>query len=320
MSGIRIYLCAETAMAIIGPSLAKHGRPGSRRQKSSRAAGPKIWEMGPTKKLCARISLCDRMLERKWFPMKDNDIGQILELVAEKNPDGFELLYRHYFRFMFSIAYSVLNSEESSYDVIQSVMLRLYQLDRALFPEGHELGWLRTVVKNEALMHLRREKPAEPLGEAEDFPVLDQRIEDFVDMDAFDQLTAPLNERQKKVVSMKILGDMTHREIAQMLSIPVGTVQWIYATSIRKLRRSLMGLLSLVLISGCGLGYQLAQHLRVPAEVPGDVGISSLPAVEPAGTPWLAVFLGLFLAAAAACMLFLNFSDRIPTKRLASRI
>ena len=153
--------------------------------------------------------------------MQNNDIKTILGLVKEKDPSGFDLLYQHDFRFLFSIACSVLNSEDDSYDVIQSVMLRLYQLDQNLFPSDHKLSWLKTVVKNEALMHLRREKSTLPLEETADFPVLDQRSEDFVDMDAFYQLTAPLDERQKKVVSMKILGDMTHKEIAQMLSVPI---------------------------------------------------------------------------------------------------
>ena len=252
--------------------------------------------------------------------MQNNDIKKILELVKEKDPAGFELLYQHYFRFLFTIAYSVLNSEEDSYDIIQSVMMRLYQLDEALFPSSHELSWLKTVVKNEALMHLRREKATVPLEETAEFPVLDQRIENFVDMDAFHKLTDPLTEPQKKVVSMKILGDMTHREIAQILSIPIGTVQWIYATSIKKLRRSLTALASLALIFGGGFGYQLVQYFQAPAEVPGDIGISSIPAVESAISPWLVLFLALFLSAAAACILFLKFSDRIPTKRLTSRI
>lgn len=252
--------------------------------------------------------------------MQNNDIKKILELVKEKNQSGFDLLYQHYFRFLFSIAYSVLNSEEDSYDVIQSVMLRFYQLDQNLFPSDHELSWLKTVVKNEALMHLRREKSTVPLEETADFPALDQRIEDFVDMDAFHKLITPLDERQKKVVSMKILGDMTHKEIAQILSVPIGTVQWIYATSIKKLRRSLTALTSLVIIFGGGFGYQLVQYFQTPAEVPGDIGINSIPAVEPTISPWLILFLVLFLSAASACILFLKFSDRIPTKRLAPRI
>ncbi len=252
--------------------------------------------------------------------MQHHDIKQILCQIRAGDPAGFELLYQHYFRFLFSVAYSVMGREEDCYDVIQSVMLRLYQLDEKLFPSDHELSWLKTVVKNEALMYLRREKKAVPLEETAELPVLDQRIEDLVDMDAFHALTASLDERQKKVVSMKILGDMTHREIAQLLSIPIGTVQWIYATSIKKLRRCLTALAALVVVFGCGAGYQLFQFLQTPSQAPGDVGISSVPASQPEASPWLVVSLVLFLLALGGCALFLKFSDRIPTKRLTSRI
>lgn len=248
--------------------------------------------------------------------MQSHDIVQILDLVKEKEPAGFELLYQHYFRFLFSTAYSVLNNETDSYDVIQAMMMRLYQLDENLFPADHMLSWLRTVVKNEALMYLRKEKATVPLEETPEFPVLDRRIEDFVDMDTFHKLTDSLDERQKRVVSMKILGDMTHREIAQMLSIPIGTVQWIYASSIKKLRYALTTLASLTLVFSGGLGYQLIRYLQEPAQVPGDVGISSIPTAESTLSPWLMVFLVLFLAAASAWILFFKFSDRIPTKRL----
>ena len=58
---------------------------------------------------------------------------------------------------MFSISFSVLKNENGCYDMIPSVLLRLYMLEEKRFPSDHELGWLKTAVKNEALMWLRRE-------------------------------------------------------------------------------------------------------------------------------------------------------------------
>ena len=252
--------------------------------------------------------------------MQNHNIKEILNLIKEKDTAGFDLMYRDYFRFLFSVAYSVLNKEEDTYDVIQSVMMRLYQLDENLFPNDHELSWLKTVVKNEALMHLRREKSSVTLDETAEFPVLDQRIEDFVDMDSFRELTAPLNERQRRVVTMKILGDMTHKEIAQILSIPIGTVQWTYNTSIKKLRRILTALTSLAVVFGGASGYQLVQYLRGTAEETGDIGISSIPAAEPVISVWMIVCFVLFVLAVGACVFFYKFSDRIPTKSLIKRI
>ena len=119
---------------------------------------------------------------------------------------------------------------------------------------------------------------------------------------------------------MKILGDMTHKEIAQALSIPIGTVQWIYNTSIKKLRHLLTALTSLALFLGGAFGYQFVRYLRTPAGIPGDVGISSIPEPEPITSPWMIAFLILFLLAVVAYVLFFKLSDRIPTKNLTKRI
>lgn len=250
--------------------------------------------------------------------MEAQDIREIMARVRRKDPLGFEQLYRYEFRFLFSVAYSVLNSEEDSYDVIQSVMLRLYTLEEDLFPTEHELAWLRTVVKNEALMKLRKEKNALPLEETFDLPAQDRRIDDFVDMEQFRALTATLSERQRKVVTMKILGDMTHREIARLLSLPIGTVQWLYNTSIKELRRAMTALAALVLLFGGGMAFQLVRYFR-PTELPGEVGIASIPP-EPVLSPWLPASAALFALAVTALVLFFKFSDRLPTKGLTKRI
>ena len=250
--------------------------------------------------------------------MRTNDMKQILELIKKKDPSGFELLYEHYFRFLFSIAYSVLNNEADCYDVIQSVMLRLYMLEESLFPSDHELSWLRTVVKNEALMRLRKEKTTAPLEACLELSVYDQRIDDFVHMDEFNSLAAALNERQRKVVTMKILGDMTHKEIANILSMPVGTVQWLYNTSIKELRRAMTALAAFVICLGGGTVWQLFRYLQ-PNEMPGEVGIATVPAA-PAMSIWLPICAGFFLTSTAGLILFFKFSDKLPTKYMRRRI
>ena len=58
-----------------------------------------------------------------------------------------------------STAYMVLRQESDAMDAVQNAALRLYTMDESLFPSDHELTWLHMVVKNEALMVLRKKKP-----------------------------------------------------------------------------------------------------------------------------------------------------------------
>lgn len=251
--------------------------------------------------------------------MDQNEIKNTLELIKQRRSEGFDILYNKYFRFMFGIAYSVLNKESDCYDVIQNVMLRLYTMDEKLFPVDYETAWLHTVVKNEALMYLRREKQTVPLDEIQELPAQDLEIEYFVDMDAFNSMTAPLNNKQKQIVSMKVLGGMTHKEISRVLSIPIGTVQWIYNMSIKKLRRALGAITGFILFFGAGFAYNLITHISNAPEV-GEVGSMEFDPEPVQISPWLFIFGALLLLSIAAFIIFLNFSDKLPTKRKQTRI
>ena len=246
--------------------------------------------------------------------MDQNEIKKILELIKQRRAEGFDILYNKYFRFMFGITYSVLNKESDCYDVIQNVMLRLYTMDERLFPNGHEVAWLHTVVKNEALMYLRRGKQTVPIDEVQEFPVQELEIEKFVDMDAFNSMTESLNGKQKQIISMKVLGGMTHKEIAKVLSIPIGTVQWIYNMSIKKLRRALGAITCFILFFGAGFAYNLVTYIsNVPED--GQMGTMEFDPKPVEISPWLVIFGALLLLSIAAFVIFLNFSDKLPTKR-----
>ena len=46
-----------------------------------------------------------------------------------------------------------------------------------------------------------------------------------------------LKPAERQIVSMKVLGDLTFKEIAGIMGIPMGTVTWKYQNAIKKLRR-----------------------------------------------------------------------------------
>ena len=46
-----------------------------------------------------------------------------------------------------------------------------------------------------------------------------------------------LKPKEREVINLKIMGDMTFKEIAATLGTPMGTVTWLYRKAIEKLRR-----------------------------------------------------------------------------------
>ncbi len=180
-------------------------------------------------------------------------ISTVIDLIKNKNKTGFDLLYQNHYKFLFSIAFSITKNEADSQDVVQNVFYKLVKMPSEKFPNSGESSWLYRVVKNETLNYIKSKKEVYSLDESLEIPTFDKDISDFCDMDSYYSLIENLNETQKEVVTLKVLGDLSHKEIGKILDKPIGTIQWIYNTSIKKLRISLVSMASVALIFVLGV-------------------------------------------------------------------
>ncbi len=190
-------------------------------------------------------------------------MSTIFDLIKNGDNYGIELLYTHHYRFLFSTAFSILSNEEDSKEVVQEVMLKLIKLKRESFPKTGELSWLYKVIQNECYSLLRRERRNISIDDMPEIPIIDKDISDFVDMDTYYSLIDGLNEKQKQIVTLKVLGGLSHKEIAKALNKPIGTVQWLYNTSIKQLRVALVSLASLILVLTISL-FSLTLYIEIP--------------------------------------------------------
>ncbi len=201
-------------------------------------------------------------------------IETIFDLIKHKDKRGFELLHEEYYRMMFGVAFTVLNNEEMSKDTVQNVFIKLFNLNYDKFPSANELTWLYTVIRNESLQLLRKEKKHSNYEEIPELPAINDEINDYVDMEAYYSMIASLNDTQKQVVTLKVIGGLSHKEISKITQKPVGTIQWIYNTSIKRLRIALVSLSAFALLIGAALLYQVLGLLN-----PSD-GLTRIMAIE----------------------------------------
>lgn len=236
-------------------------------------------------------------------------------LRAGQLKSGVELLYNHHYNKIYGIAFSIVKNEVASEDIVHCVAVKLLQLDKEKFPIKFESAWLYSVVKNEALMYLRKNKREVRIDSIVPASLHDKSIDDFVNMDCYYSMIKDLNEKQKEIVTLKVLGGFTHREIAEMVGKPTGTVQWIYNTAIKKLRYVLSSLLGLSLIF-CGLFiYYITQFVDFFYGEPETGTLGGKPDFI-AIADWrpLVVFGVLFAVSLSAFLIIYIFSYNIPTK------
>lgn len=239
-------------------------------------------------------------------------VNKIFELMRRgKIRDGVDLLYNYHYNKMYGIAFSIIKKEDISQDVVHNVVYRLMLLEPTKFPVSNELTWLYTVIKNESLMFLRNNQPNISLDNIAVEPIVENKdIHDFVDMDTYYSMIKGLNDEQRQVVTLKVLGGYTHKEISKMLGKPIGTIQWLYNVSIKKLKITLTSIVVAIFLSGAGFVERLVHYISQKNAVPELPG-------QTIRVPFdysIVVFAVLFVFLSVTFLFILKKSRKKPTK------
>lgn len=172
----------------------------------------------------------------------DTELKVIFNRIRNGDKTAFSDLFLNYRKFVFSVAMSIINNYDSANDITQNVFLKLYILDKDKFPTSSELSWLYTVAKNESLVFMRRKPKEVSIEGYEEVP--DQDVfQEVISKDTYYSLVKNLPQEQREIVTLKVLGGLTHKEIATILKMPTGTVQWKYHKAVHKLRTAWSNLL-----------------------------------------------------------------------------
>ena len=170
---------------------------------------------------------------------KNAELGRIFKEFKENDMSSYDFFYKEYYSLIYGIVFSILKNKENSEDVVQNVLIKIFSLDKSKFPDRGRLSWLYTVSKNEALNYLRKNKQFVNIEEIYEIKEETDEIEKIIDVHTYNKIINGLNEKEKEIVSLKILSNFTFKKIGQLLKMPTATVQWKYYKAVDSLKISL---------------------------------------------------------------------------------
>jgi len=188
--------------------------------------------------------------------MKKINVEELRELFIEikyGNNIAFEKLYKNYKNLVYKIAYSILKNSYDSDDIVQIVFEKIYSIDKDKLPTRNKSSWLYSVTKNETINYLNKKKNHIELEEIYEIEDNNNEINELINKDSYNRLIGKLNENEKEIISLKILSNLSFKEIAKLLNKPTGTIKWIYYKSINTLKLLLSNLAMFIIsfISSC---------------------------------------------------------------------
>lgn len=176
-----------------------------------------------------------------------DDVAELVRRALAGDADGAERLVRLHLGAAYAVALSVTREPADAEDVVQdSFVLALERLEECQ-PERFP-GWLLRIVRNRALNHRRYLgiRAAGPLDDADSFAGGDNPYRDTERAELRERLTSgmeALTQTQREVLLLHDLEGWKHREIAELLGLPEGTVRHHLFHARRAMRAGLSALM-----------------------------------------------------------------------------
>lgn len=174
--------------------------------------------------------------------IKEKELKELFIEIKNNNKIAFEKLYSKYNKTVYGIAFSILKNKPDSEDVVQTVFTKIYTLEKDKLPKDKIGSWLYSVTKNETLLLLRKKDNSVNLEDIYSIKDENNEIYKFISQDSYNRLINSLNPKEQEVVSLKLLSNLTFKEIGSLLGESTNTVKWRYYKAIHTLKITLSNL------------------------------------------------------------------------------
>lgn len=180
--------------------------------------------------------------------VNENELKDLFAKIKNNDNIAFEELYNRYKRIVYGITFSILKNKQDAEDVVQVVFEKIYSIDKNKLPNNNEASWLYSVTKNETINFLKKKNNNVSIDSIYDMEDTNNEINKIIDQDSYNRLLRKLNDKEKEIISLKILANLSFEEIGEILNLPTGTVKWKYYKSVHTLKILLCNL-SMFLVS-----------------------------------------------------------------------
>jgi len=182
------------------------------------------------------------------IPAEDALLLALMARITQRDQTALAELYDATVARIFAVAQRITRQTTAAEEVVADVFLQVWQRSERYDGErGRVITWLLTICRSRALDWLRRRDTAELHEDPESLrnEAKESDDEPFALLDALERGTdihaalAKLNERERQLIGLAFFRGLTHQEVADHASLPLGTVKTIIRNALLTLREQL---------------------------------------------------------------------------------
>ncbi|MFD9539124.1 sigma-70 family RNA polymerase sigma factor [Streptomyces sp. NPDC060022] len=164
---------------------------------------------------------------------EEPDLDQLMLWTAQGDREAFTGVYDRAAGPVMGLVHRVLRDPAQSEEVVQDVLLEVWRTSGRFKPDrGSAMTWIMTLAHRRAVDRVRaaqagadREHKAALLNSGTPFDEVTERVETHLEWQQVRRCVRALTDIQRESVTLAYYGGLTCKEVAQSLSVPLGTVK-----------------------------------------------------------------------------------------------
>lgn len=156
--------------------------------------------------------------------------------MAENKKNALDEFYQIYGKIIFAIAISVCKRQNEADEVVNDVLVKVWNSATDLHNIKKPKAWLYRVTFNFAINKIKSRQDYKIIV---DKPTEEYGYEKVIDRLTFYDIISNLNETEQQILSFKLVNDLTFADIAEIIGKPINTVAYKYYRALKKLKRQL---------------------------------------------------------------------------------
>ncbi len=171
--------------------------------------------------------------------MSNSDIKILVKKLQSGDMSVFDDLYYQTKDIVFYSILGILKDYSLSEDIMQDTYLKALNKIHSYKPTHSFKSWIVTIAKNLSINEFNRRKKETSIDIQTDEMFLGKTESRSENQILIEQIFRVLNDTEREIVLLHVIGDLKHREISALLNKPIGTVTWSYKNSLEKLKNEL---------------------------------------------------------------------------------
>lgn len=171
-----------------------------------------------------------------------NDLEKEMQKLKNGGLDALDEIYKIAARGVYFLACSILRNAESAKDIMQNTFIQVAKNIDKYKRDTNPLAWITKIARNLAYREYNNAKRNISLETFGDNITDNKNHEElFAENILLNSAMKILSTDEREIVILFAIEGYKHREISKIVERPMGTVQWIYNKSIKKLKKHMEG-------------------------------------------------------------------------------